>query len=71
MPNNHLGSDPDPIIDIPRMPIQHDPGFDVIRTLDGRLAGPERDQESVGELPDSCDIANIHQVHGGANYDNS
>lgn len=68
MPNNHLGSDPDPAIDIPRMPIANDPGFDVIRTLDGRLAGSERDET---EVADSCDVANIHQVNGGATYDGS
>lgn len=60
-----MGSDPDPTIDIPRMPIANDPGFDVIRTLDGRIGGGESD-----EL-DSCDKANIHQVHGGAKYGGS
>lgn len=70
MPNNSLGSDPDPTIDIPRQPIANDPGFDVLRTLDGRMAGSERDQENVGGM-DACEIANPHQVHGGAKYGGS
>ncbi len=74
MPNNFMGSDPDPDIVIPRMPIAKDPGFDVIRTLDGRIGGGERDEmtaDSESSMEDSCEIANIHQVHGGANYDGS
>lgn len=68
MPNNSLSSDPEPTIDIPRQPIANDPGFDVLRTLDGRMAGSERDQENVNGM-DACEIANPHQVHGGAKYE--
>lgn len=66
MPNNHMGSNPDLDIVLPRMPIANDPGFDVIRTLDGRIAGGDTSDEL-----DACDKANIHQVHGGASYDGS
>lgn len=62
MPNNTFGNS-DPTISIPsRTPIANDPGFDILRQLDGRIALDED-----GDM-DGCERTNVHQVHGGAKY---